>query len=233
MKNTAFNDLMLALPTVGQDAARTILAGHGCTSYPYDCGFGETITVTAPDPGPDPWDPHGTNDPYDPFNNPDPYDPYGNDPGGGSGGPGNGNGTPSYLYYTGGFGADVADGSAPASHSAGFYDKVNLAATALGITAGVQDLKATALTQLVESTTLSNATTVQNLTRYGKAWGIVGVAVGGTQLYYAFSDGNISNSDVIDAVSVGLGIVGLVASGPIGWIAGGVSLGLAVYNATN
>jgi len=230
MKTKSFDGLALDMPTLDQESTQLVKGGWQ-DSYPDDMPhFYYEITVTAPDPGGDPgydpWD-----DPFfDPWNDPfgDPWgDPYGDPDNGGGGGPAN----PSYYGGTA-EGIDIANGDATAAEANAYYDKFSDATTALGLTAGVQGLKADALAELVQATT-GEAGTVKTLSAYGKAWGIVGVAVGGVDLYYAFSDGDISNSDIINAVGVGFGIVGLVASGPVGWIAGGISLGIGIWSATN
>ena len=241
--------LVLSLPTLSVDSFQVVKggwwggydgSGSGSTGW-WDGDPGlvfwlPEVVVTPDDPpsnggGGDPF-----NDPWgDPFYNPWDtsgwYD-YGDEGGGGGGG--GGTSTPSTPAYFGGTGdaVDIANGDATAAEANAYYDKFSDATAALGILSGVQGLKADALQQLVKGTT-GELGAVKTLSAYGKAWGIVGVAVGGVDLYYAFSDGDISNTDIINAIGVGLGVVGIIASGPIGVIAGGISLGIGIWSAAS
>jgi len=230
--------LQLALPTLNDDAHQIVKGGCGNGYEDWwncDPSFSFWLDEVVITPGDSGSNPGGGYDPYwPPFYDPfyDPYD-YG-DPYDGGGSSGGSPSTPSTPSYYGGTaeGIDIANGDATAAEANAYYNKFSDATTALGITAGVQGLKYDALGELVKATT-GETGTIKTLSRIGKAWGIVGVAVGSVDLYYAFADGDVSNSDIINTVGFAFGVVGLVASGPVGWIAGGISLGIAIYSAAS
>jgi len=227
MLNNKFNDLQVALPSVSEDALKIVKGG-------WSAGYIETITVigTPIGGGYDPWsDPFWWGGGWDDYG----YDPY--DDGGGSGGGGGGSdpAPPADDAPTASTqdAVDLANGDATQADMDQLTNKMSDAATVLGLTASAQGLKTDALADIVQRTTGATATDVRGLTVAGKAYGIVGVAFGAVDVYYGFSDGNISNSDILNAVGLGFGVASLVASGPIGLAFGAVSLGIAIYSATS
>ena len=229
MHNNKFNNLHLALPTVGPDAQHIIRGGNGGTSNE---DFIEVITIIGsplPDFGP------GGGVIFDPI-----FDPIGDDPGGGfgpgGGGGGGGGATPpadDAPPATSQDAVDIATGNGTQSDMDQLSDAMSSVASTMGLLAGVKGLIGDALAEVIQHTTGALASDVRSITVAGKSWGIVSVALGGVDVFYGFADGSISNADLTNAVGLSFGVASLIASGPVGLAFGTVSLGIGIYSAAN
>jgi len=224
MSNKKFDNLHLALPTVDKDAQKIVRGGNWRHYSDGGGGFIETITVIGTY---DPWDPW--DDPFfDPFDDPfyDPYDDYG-DGGSGGGDPAPpADEAPTFSLQQC---IALANGEATQSNMNELCQTLSDVANILGLTASAQGLKTDALANIAENALGSADSSVRALSNLGKGYGIVSVVSGGYNVYLAFSDGDISNQDVIDAVSLGFGVLSF-ASGPVGLAFGAISLGISIYS---
>lgn len=105
---------------------------------------------------------------------------------------------------------------------------------AVGMANGVQSLNHTAINALITATggvAGSDVLDVVKSSGLGKM-AVVGVAYNVVKTVLVFSDGEITGDDWKQLGTTLLGVAGF-ASGPVGWIATGVSLGISIFNAVN
>jgi len=211
------------LPSLNHDALKVVRGGNWRHYSNEGGGFIETITVVGTY---DPWDPW--DDPFfDPFDDPfyDPYDDFGDEGGGGDPTP-PADESPTFSPQQC---VALAKGEATQADMNELCQKLSDAANVLGLTAGAQGLKTDALASIAESALGSQDSSVRALSNLGKGYGIVSVATGAYNVYLAFSDGDISNQDITDAIGVGFGVAAFVG-GPIGLAFGAISLGIGIYS---
>ena len=95
------------------------------------------------------------------------------------------------------------------------------------LAAGVHDVSCH---QIVEHFIDEMTKDVVKVANVGKAVGIAGAAIGVGVAIYDLKDGDITESDVWGTVGAAAGVASVIISGPVGWVFGGISVGVGLYS---
>lgn len=103
---------------------------------------------------------------------------------------------------------------------------------ALGLADGIKSLNAAAIKSLVTSVGGEMTSDVHNIIKGApllSSIAAVGTVIDGLDTVVAFSDGEITNDDWIQLGQTIIGVASFIP-GPIGLIATGISVGMAIYD---
>lgn len=156
----------------------------------------------------------------------------------GGGGPGNGGGEgnftiPEFAPDTTNYNLKEAICNSGGTDRWQMSQNLSNALTATGLTTGVAGWtfdKADAIIRAIGGSNLSY-NGVMNIA--GKVLGGANFAIGSVQAFVGLTDGDISDSDMLNLLGVAVGGVGLLATGWVAVAIGGVSLGIAIYQNAN
>ncbi len=70
---------------------------------------------------------------------------------------------------------------------------------------------------------------VAKVAKIGRKIGVVGAAVGAVVAIYDVSENGPTESNIWESVGAGVGVIGCICGGPVGWTLGGISLGISLY----
>ncbi len=117
---------------------------------------------------------------------------------------------------------DIRNGDVPIVESNKVRDFFSASSTAVS----VHD---TFVHQVVEHYLDDLGEDVAKVAKIGRRIGAVGAAVGVVVALYDVEENGITDANVIGLVGAGIGALGCVLTGPVGWMLGGVSLGISIY----
>ena len=118
---------------------------------------------------------------------------------------------------------DIRNGDVPIVESNKVRDFFSASSTA----ASVHD---TFVHQMVEHYLDDLGEDVAKVAKIGRKIGIVGVTVGVVVLVYDISEKGPTESNIWESIGAGVGVIGCLCGGPVGWTLGGISLGISIYS---
>ena len=74
---------------------------------------------------------------------------------------------------------------------------------------------------------------VAKVAKIGRKIGAVGATVGVFVALYDVEESGFTDDNILGLVGSGLGVLGCVLTGPVGWTLGGISLGISIYTYIN
>ena len=118
---------------------------------------------------------------------------------------------------------DIRNGDVPIVESNKVRDFFAASSTA----ASVHD---TFVHQVVEHYLDDLGEDVAKVAKIGRKIGIVGVTVGVVVSVYDISEKGPTESNIWESIGAGVGVIGCLCGGPVGWTLGGISLGISIYS---
>ena len=70
---------------------------------------------------------------------------------------------------------------------------------------------------------------VAKVAKIGRKIGVVGATVGVVVAVYDVNENGLTESTIWESVGAGIGAIGCLCGGPVGWTLGGISLGISLY----
>ena len=121
---------------------------------------------------------------------------------------------------------DIRNGDVPIVESNKVRDFFAASSTA----ASVHD---TFVHQVVEHYLDDLGEDVAKVAKIGRKIGAVGATVGVFVALYDVEESGFTDDNILGLVGAGLGVLGCVLTGPVGWTLGGISLGVSIYTYIN
>ncbi len=117
---------------------------------------------------------------------------------------------------------DIRSGDVPIVESNKVRDFFSASSTA----ASVHD---TFVHQVVEHYLDDLGEDVAKVAKIGRKIGAVGATVGVVVAIYDAKENGLTESTLLESVGAGIGVLGCLCGGPVGWTLGGISLGISLY----